>query len=399
MAAGIERGLANLERKVTQLIGPLEKEDQAAAEFYQRHVPAIVVAIRQRIASQARAKQEEPAAPDDGRRYSYLGEQAARADKSALTEAIELSRLGMPRERIRERTGWFKGRDERWRFEISDRDSSLMEGWRNAKTVGEAFDHPKLYENYPALADIDLSFADLGQRNGEFHPDSGRIVVSNRLSAERVRSVLLHELQHAVQRIERFARGGSPNTKAVQALALERYQQQFRRLKASLDGHRGMQDAWVGAVLAEGTYSDREAADQAYRKAFPEYAQEARKLMKQIEVLDLDSLAYQTYKRLLGEVEARDVEERADYSDGARSLLEPYISQGISEEDFILQFGEEGSALDEGPPVEGRPRGAPLPGNQKPGPAGLLVSELRETLAARFGAGVGRLIESKTLRI
>jgi predicted RNA methylase len=53
-----------------------------------------------------------------------------------------------------------------------------------------------------------------------------------------------------------------------------------------------------------------------------------------------------------------------------------------------------------GPAVEGRPRGPQSTDrNQKPGPAGLSASGLRETLAGRFGGGVGRLIDAGTLRI
>ena len=48
------------------------------------------------------------------------GLKAETADKSALEKAMELEKDGTDSEKIRKETGWFKGYDGKWRFEIDD---------------------------------------------------------------------------------------------------------------------------------------------------------------------------------------------------------------------------------------------------------------------------------------
>lgn len=53
-------------------------------------------------------------------KYSMGGLKAETADKSALEKAMELEKDGTDSEKIRKETGWFKGYDGKWRFEIDD---------------------------------------------------------------------------------------------------------------------------------------------------------------------------------------------------------------------------------------------------------------------------------------
>ena len=53
-------------------------------------------------------------------RYSFAGRNAANADLEALDAAEEMERRGVDAETIRQQTGWFRGRDGKWRFEIDD---------------------------------------------------------------------------------------------------------------------------------------------------------------------------------------------------------------------------------------------------------------------------------------
>lgn len=65
------------------------------------------------------------------RQYSFAGQKASTANLEQLKNAQEMETLGADMESIRKATGWFKGRDGKWRFEIND---SEME-YRN--TAGE----------------------------------------------------------------------------------------------------------------------------------------------------------------------------------------------------------------------------------------------------------------------
>ena len=65
------------------------------------------------------------------RQYSFAGQKASTANLEQLKNAQEMETLGADMKSIRKTTGWFKGRDGKWRFEIDD---SKME-YRN--TAGE----------------------------------------------------------------------------------------------------------------------------------------------------------------------------------------------------------------------------------------------------------------------
>lgn len=54
------------------------------------------------------------------RQYSFAGQKASTANLEHLKNAQEMETLGADMESIRKATGWFKGRDGKWRFEIDD---------------------------------------------------------------------------------------------------------------------------------------------------------------------------------------------------------------------------------------------------------------------------------------
>lgn len=69
--------------------------------------------------------QESTRAPPSGtgpvrEKFSYAGEKAKNADKAALNTAKEMEKNGADAETIRQKTGWFRGADGKWRWEIDD---------------------------------------------------------------------------------------------------------------------------------------------------------------------------------------------------------------------------------------------------------------------------------------
>lgn len=54
------------------------------------------------------------------RQYSFAGQKASTANLEQLKNAQEMETLGADMESIRKATGWLKGRDGKWRFEIDD---------------------------------------------------------------------------------------------------------------------------------------------------------------------------------------------------------------------------------------------------------------------------------------
>ena len=77
--------------------------------------------------------QENSRAPPSGtgqvrEKFSYAGEKAENADKAALNTAKEMEKNGADAEMIRQKTGWFRGVDGKWRWEIDDSGMKLRFG-------------------------------------------------------------------------------------------------------------------------------------------------------------------------------------------------------------------------------------------------------------------------------
>lgn len=150
--------------------------------------------------------------------------------------------------------GLFKLPDNQFRFEIDDRpaqikldipdDSAALFGditgdalervLPNTSELGgvklrlsEFLDHDELYENYPQLKDypVVIKYDRKDPGRGSFNPrtntieinlgDMGPIFADQSISGKelkkRIKSTLVHEIQHAVQEIEGFARGSNPS--------------------------------------------------------------------------------------------------------------------------------------------------------------------------------------------
>lgn len=195
-------------------------------------------------------------------RYSYAGRNARNADSEALAEAERLEMQGLGPEDIRQTTGWFRGADGLWRFEIDDsgmeyrRQGDLrymddpeyreyLELWEKAYVRGEASEaeqerlreldrvfwnvgkssaqrlanggamlsdilaHEELFRNYPQLRRAGVRFDNLDRGiRGMYRPDQNEIILDNSLR-EAPEDTLIHEIQHAIQRAEGFARGAN----------------------------------------------------------------------------------------------------------------------------------------------------------------------------------------------
>lgn len=168
----------------------------------------------------------------------FLGPSAKTANLSALAKAETLSGSGAGARKIWDETGWFRGADGKWRFEIPDNASTFKNAEVSAAPdVGEmavqvgmrdAFEHPDLYKAYPQIGNRRLVLTESNDgahlAGGETHvglrqmeaPDVqeyGTSVLSG-MSEDGlgggIRSQLLHELQHAIQEKEKFSFIGRP---------------------------------------------------------------------------------------------------------------------------------------------------------------------------------------------
>lgn len=123
--------------------------------------------------------------------FQFAGEKAQTAAQDKLSQAKELDAQGTDNETIRQQTGWFKGVDGKWRFEISDgklKNDVDITKYRHTASDGEVYyvmklheiyDNEELYNAYPVLRNAMIQFQELPSGvSGITHPDSIALNIS-----------------------------------------------------------------------------------------------------------------------------------------------------------------------------------------------------------------------------
>jgi hypothetical protein len=142
----------------------------------------------------------------------FAGMMAKTADLNKLKQAEKLAELGHSADDIRDMTGWFKGVDDKWRFEIPDQPSQMTRGVGTNARVGDVLSHEELYRAYPELRDTKAY--GLGAREeGMYLPPEAPSGEAVFVGDNNAHSTLLHELQHAVQSREGFSAGANLKSK------------------------------------------------------------------------------------------------------------------------------------------------------------------------------------------
>ena len=150
----------------------------------------------------------------------FAGENAETADKVKLAEAQKMESEGKAADEIYKATGWFKGLDGKWRFEIKDNlDTIDLDVAQMAKSVplGRIYYNPDLYDAYPFLRMIQVKAVKNLSKNtwGETTYDKdGNVIIrlNKNLFGEDEREsklTLVHEIAHIIQGVEDFATGGT----------------------------------------------------------------------------------------------------------------------------------------------------------------------------------------------
>ena len=198
---------------------------QTASQYHTEAVRAIDGGSGATPAQEAQrtssAIQKETSAASDRKtgppaRFSYAGKNANGANLDSLREAQEMQAAGADMESIRKATGWHEGMDGKWRWEINDSRMQLRTDAAdipNYTTLGELVDAPELFEAYPDMADLSVTFHTLEDgQNGGYSRKFDSIELSRDLKnrPETLLNSLIHEVQHAIQSREGFASGANP---------------------------------------------------------------------------------------------------------------------------------------------------------------------------------------------
>ena len=257
----------------------------------------------------------------------FGGRLAKTADHAALTKAEQLDTAGTPREQIWKDTGWFKGVDGKWRFEIDDSTSRFNEVNR---PTGDYLTHPggmfKAYREVPGLGrdlgDIDLVRSGLPNTGAYLRAESHVPVTENILigrDSPDPRSIALHEYQHAIQARENFARGWNPADAAMPTI--EGINKRLSQLASEMDAYR-----------VPGSDKFRDPRGAALKEEYD------RLLSERSGVNGMDA-----YHRAAGEVEARNVMSRMDMTPEQRRATPPWETQDVPDAQQILRERYDGS--------------------------------------------------------
>ncbi|ELL1632014.1 DUF3519 domain-containing protein [Campylobacter upsaliensis] len=227
--------------------------------------------------------------------------------KARLEKAKELEGSGADEIEIWEKTGWYKDKDHKWKFEISQRGGELdlakIKDKDSEAKLGEILKDDELFKAYPQLRDMSVKHVDLSGNYGFYYVPYNDIKLVRphiqldideiKTSPYKVKEVLYHEIQHAIQHKEQFAYGLS-----YMAETYERYLKQHGEVEArniqermknptKIHPHKTM-DTDIEDTIAESTLSTE------YSEAF------SRKLEKSF----LDESGRIAYKALIHKAEA-----------------------------------------------------------------------------------------------
>lgn len=155
-----------------------------------------------------------------GVKYSYGGRNAKTANLTALKEAESLLEKGTDSETVRKKTGWFKGYDGLWRFEIDDSKMAIDGADKkyliqNGTTLLEYLvHHEALFEAYPELKNVIVKVEKLhGKGDGYYSPAKNIIGLDlytvKTASDKALKEILIHEIQHIIQKTEGFTNGAN----------------------------------------------------------------------------------------------------------------------------------------------------------------------------------------------
>lgn len=140
----------------------------------------------------------------------------------SYNKAQEMVKRGYSNEKVRQNTWWFQDKNGDWKFEISDENAKLIKSVKNDTNyrLDEILKHDTLFEMYPKAKKIKIKFVDIEnvtdpsgkshELNGRINKITNTISLNNKLISQgndTILNTLIHEIQHYVQKVEKFKRG------------------------------------------------------------------------------------------------------------------------------------------------------------------------------------------------
>jgi hypothetical protein len=350
--------------KIPPIIGPNTPTIGAAMQGVDRAAARLTADQAKRAAANAGQAVKKAATSDDmayaienlaqkagfGPKQIMMGPMSKTWRKADADLAVKMESEGRSANDIWRKTGTFRAPDGKLRQEIADENMRYTSGevekkqygsarkryeqakarattpeevndandyWNKTKTnaifnlTGKAPDfvnHPELFAAYPELAKYVFKqlepthsqFTAPETVQGFYSPTKQRITINT--DAPYKRSTALHELQHAVQDIEGWQSGSSPEYVAAKMAERDIAKKEAKEIQDRIDNMRAMDP-----VLYEDLIKNEESALGARQY-----------LLNQTEPLESVTDPYEAYKKMSGEEEARIVQARRDYDERSR---------------------------------------------------------------------------------
>ena len=343
-------------------------------------------------------------------RFSYAGRNANGANLESLREAQEMQAAGADMESIRKATGWHEGMDGKWRWEIDDskmeyhragdalfgrnhpeyaeqqrleqkmlygeltdteqaRLRALTETWgrernrlserveRGNARLEDVLDHEELFRAYPQLRHVRVVFDETPKGVlGSFSAEGNQITISEELR-DAPQDVLIHEIQHAIQNAEGFAKGSNrqyweeklTNGDEIQSKGFQEAREkliQFQLDEANEEVLALRDRLEKAGELDDGFREYDRIWEEAERRGLDKKINEYYDLRENYYDLlhkPQRSVPSELYYNTAGEIEARDAANRRPMSSETRKRIKPDYGNG----DTVFANGEDSYSIGE----------------------------------------------------
>ena len=273
--------------------------------------------------------------------YSIIGKRgAANLDKRDETSirvdnmvtAEEMEKAGKDAKTIRMATGWERGADGKWRYEVKDLSMLPAEQWigkRNKKLSDIVENADELFAAYPELANVKIKEGN-GKTYGGMYSD-GTITLDTYLAKlwmkrlpdslpranKFMNETLIHEIQHYIQEKEGFAAGGN------EGMILNK--DAISEIDALISDSNKLAVQY-NDMIAKGVYEGREEI----KEKIISLRAKANAIKKK------NVIGAEGYRSLAGEVEARNAEFRSNMTDKERANTMLADTEDVAREDQIF---------------------------------------------------------------
>jgi hypothetical protein len=203
-------------------------------------------------------------------------------------------------------------------------------------SLGKTLYHPEAFKAYPQLRELSARYQVMPSQypEGYLKPNAWELFAQGP-TTESARSTMLHEMQHGIQELEDWGKGGWPSKSAYELTdgKVSQFLRQVQQSRERLTNEFGELTAQLGENAAnkssEGQrlISDLAGADEA------------------IDAL-MSGKSFPIYQRLAGEAEARAVQQRMGYGPERLREIFPLSSYDVPLDQLIVKRGyKEGGAV------------------------------------------------------